>query len=307
MAEIFKFFNSTASDIREYQAADFAEYFGSFLSTGLLSVDESAGLEVEHDSGLTVNVTPGEAIMEGHLYKNTTPLELTHPVPEVELDRIDRVVLRLDLRNQSRFVKLFIVEGEPSENPEPPALTRDSLTYEISLAQVFLTRNTGSISQSDITDERLDEDLCGLARSLVTVPTSQFLAEWQEWFDNIQEESPATKEDLQGIRTDSTKDLLSKVSEGITSPGGTGGMYVQTTTGGGRVPGFYVELAEGVRKMLSTEDTESIRSETTTALGTEVVSSLPTSNLFDGRQILLTEDDGDIEAGYYGYFGGEWV
>ncbi len=61
------------------------------------------------------------------------------------------------------------------------------------------------------------------------------------------------------------------------------------------------------RVLVGDRNIEELRSETDTPLGTEVVSSLPTSNLFDGRQILLTEDDGDTEAGYYGYFDGEWV
>lgn len=46
MAEISKFFNSAPGDPRTYQASDFADYFGSVLSTGLLHTDNTPALEV---------------------------------------------------------------------------------------------------------------------------------------------------------------------------------------------------------------------------------------------------------------------
>ena len=189
------FFNSAPDDPRTYQAADFASYFGDVLSTGILSVDEDAGNVVEHVSGLTVNVTAGQAIMKGYKAVNDGT-ELTLNLPETDLDRIDRIVYRLDLRQQSRFIELAVKEGESSETPTAPTLQRDNVIYEISLAQIFLTRNTSSIEQSDITDERLNEELCGLTSSLITVPTQQFLDEWQEWFDNLQLETPVTTEEF---------------------------------------------------------------------------------------------------------------
>ena len=97
------FFNSAPGDTRTYQAADFASYFGDVLSTGLLSVDEDAGNVVEHVADLTVNVTAGQTIMKGYKGVNDGT-ELTLGLPDTDLDRIDRVVYRLDLRNESRFI-----------------------------------------------------------------------------------------------------------------------------------------------------------------------------------------------------------
>lgn len=182
MAERYLFFNSMQTAPgeydREYKAQDFAEYFGSVLSSGLLHTDKNPNLVVSVDAG-TMNtvVTAGNALIKGHLYENTTPLTLTHSFPEPTLDRIDRVVLRLDLRNSTRYIKLFVKEGVSATAPVAPALQRDDFIYELSLAQIRVRKNTVQLLGSDIVDERLDENLCGLVYSLISIPSDQL----QNW------------------------------------------------------------------------------------------------------------------------------
>lgn len=185
MAEVYKFFNSAPGDERWHYASDFAEYFGSVLSAGLLlDENEEYGLQVTFDEGLSVKVATGKALIKGYSYWNTTDLTLTHNLPETTLDRIDRVVLRLDLKNASRFIKAFVKEGVASANPVAPDLQRDQYIYELSLAQVRLRANTASIEASDIADERALEDLCGIVQSLITVPISVFQQQFDAWFNN---------------------------------------------------------------------------------------------------------------------------
>lgn len=187
MAEIFKFFNSAPGDERWHYASDFAEYFGSVLSSGLISNGEAVGLQVTVNTGtMTTSVNVGKAIIKGYSYENTTPVTLTHSIPEQTLDRIDRVVLRLDLKNASRFIKVFVKEGVSTLEPVPPTLQRDQYIYELSLAQVRIRKNTSSIVVSDIKDERADESLCGIVQSLITVPTSVFQHQFDTWFANYQ-------------------------------------------------------------------------------------------------------------------------
>lgn len=163
MAQRYLFFNSITGDRRLYQAQDFADYFGTILSTGLVHTEtEQPGLEVSVEQGtLNTVVSPGKAIMKGHLYENTTPYTLEHRIPEPDADRIDRVVLRLDLRQSERNILLHVIEGDATN---PPELQRSSQIYEISLAQVIVRANTSSIDPQDVIDERLDKDLCGLVR-----------------------------------------------------------------------------------------------------------------------------------------------
>lgn len=172
MAEKSWFFNSAPGDPRVYQASDFAQYFGKVLSTGLLHINEVPGLQVKASgSDLRTFVEPGGAIMEGYAYENTDNVYLTHNLPEVSLDRIDRVVLRLDKKNANRHIKIFVREGVPATVPVPPALQRDNLVWELSLAQVRLRANTSTISSADVFDERLDRTVAGLVYSLISKPS----------------------------------------------------------------------------------------------------------------------------------------
>lgn len=188
MAEIFKFFNSAPGDERWHYASDFADYFGSVLSSGLLHENGSYGLQVTVNSGtLITNVAVGKALIKGYSYENTNDLTLTHSLPEQTLDRIDRIVLRLDLRNANRFIKVFVKEGVSATNPVASDLQRDNYVYELSLATVRLRANTSSISANDITDTRASENECGIVQSLITVPTSVFQQQFDEWFFNKKE------------------------------------------------------------------------------------------------------------------------
>lgn len=223
MSERFLFFNSATGDPRKYQAQDFAEYFGSVLSTGLLHTDKIPGMKVSVAAGtLNTVVTSGKAIMKGHLYENTTPLTLNHSIPEPTLDRIDRIVLRLNLQNSERNILLHVKEGLSTTNPVAPTLQRDQFIHEISLAQIRVRKNTVQLLPSDITDERLDENLCGLVSSLLSIPTDllqslllqrtneintvsadfeaeltnmiiSYQNEWQTWFDSMQTEGFVTQ------------------------------------------------------------------------------------------------------------------
>lgn len=204
MTERYLFFNSTMNDRRRHQASDMADYWMSFLSSGLIHQDGDPKLEVTaNDTNRNINVDIGRAVIMGHLYINDDKLIHRIDDPDSLLDRIDRVVIRYDNSIENRFIKSFIIKGVEAENPEPPELTREGDIYELSLAQIHVKAGKSFIEQSDIIDERLDESVCGLASSLVTVPTDIFTAEWEEfvaeynkWFAEIQDSSFATVGDV---------------------------------------------------------------------------------------------------------------
>ena len=227
MAQQYLFFNAQeiAPDVfdREYQASDFAEYFGSVLSTGLLHTDDIPGMHVSVEQGtLNTVVSDGKAIMKGHLYKNTTPFTLNHSIPEATADRIDRIVLRLDLRNAQRNILLHVKEGVPSDEPVAPELQRDNFIHELSLAQVRIKANTSSIDKSDLIDERLDEALCGLTYSLISIPTNELVNQFNQWMDEFtstkQADFEAWLEYLEGVLDENTAgNLLNLIEQNKTS------------------------------------------------------------------------------------------
>ena len=74
--------------------------------------------------------------------------------------RIDRIVLTLNY--SARSVTLGVLKGTEAASPEAPALTRNASRTMLSLAQVRVPVGAGALEADNITDERADEDLCGL-------------------------------------------------------------------------------------------------------------------------------------------------
>nr|WP_309101686.1 hypothetical protein [Fredinandcohnia onubensis] len=183
MAEESSFFNSVNGD-RKYDMEAFATYFKQFLSSGLYHKNNEPSLRVTHQTGLTTSLEPGSAFLEGFMYRNTDNLLFTHDAPDATNPRIDRIVLRLDRNMSARWVRAFIKKGTPTTNPVPPTLQRDDLIYEISLAQARI--NPGVFNIASVIDERFDENVAGLVSSLITIPTSDFHRQWNEWFTGIQ-------------------------------------------------------------------------------------------------------------------------
>lgn len=162
-----RFFNSTVDDIREYNANDFAEYFERGYSSGVYREGGQISLRCTvNGSDMNTTISIGSAMIRGYMYLiKESPLVLTHDTAHATYDRIDRVVLRLDLNDNARNIKAFILKGVPNENPQAPSLTRDSLIYEISLAQVLIKANSATISRNNIKDERMDRKVCGVVSS----------------------------------------------------------------------------------------------------------------------------------------------
>lgn len=158
------FFNSSGGD-RVYDATDFARYFGCLATNGVFWASAS-NLRVSPGAGVSVTVAPGSAWINGYSYENTSPLALALETPHGVNARIDRVVLRLSM--PERRIYAAIKTGTPATMPGPPELTRTSDVYELALADVTVPRAAVSLATSNVADQRLNQNLCGLVNSLVS-------------------------------------------------------------------------------------------------------------------------------------------
>ena len=144
----------------------------------------------------TMAVTLGKGIawlhyadFAGCVYGNTAGKALTVELADAQYKRIDRVCIRLEVLNNKCYA--YVKKGTAAASPAAPALQRDAAAYEISVAQIAVASGATVISAGDITDERLDEDVCGLMRDGVTgidtsVLQSQYNAILAELEDNLQ-------------------------------------------------------------------------------------------------------------------------
>ena len=172
MAEYFRFFDSTENDVREYTAAEFSEYFSKFLSDGVYTENGEMGLKVTTINGFNIRVSPGYAFIRGYMYKNDADIELTLDPPDVVLDRIDRVVLKLDIVN--RTINIQLKKGTLGSQPSPPSLIDNSSVKELPIAQIRVNHGASS---GIIKDERVP------VHSLIEIPYEDMVEEFNDWFE----------------------------------------------------------------------------------------------------------------------------
>ncbi len=180
------FFNSISGD-RRYKAEEWAEYFASFIANGVFP-NPSTGLQVLASNSMIITVNTGKAWINGYFYFNTSNLTITLDNADGALNRIDRIVVRWDL--QDRVISVEVKKGTYSANPSAAAIQRDADAYELVLADVYVGAGAVSVSQANITDQRLNSTLCGLVVGTVgELDTTAFSAQLQGWFELYQEMS----------------------------------------------------------------------------------------------------------------------
>lgn len=138
-------------DIWKYNGLYNAE--GGVLTNSGTPPDE--GLVVTQQTILAagVKVSPGRASVEGGYYENDADLNLSIAANGSGNPRIDSVILRMDITNQT--IRLAILQGTPAATPVPPTLTRNATTYEISIADVDVANGFATIGNQVIFNRRM--------------------------------------------------------------------------------------------------------------------------------------------------------
>lgn len=166
---------------RAYLAEDFARYFAKFIGTGVYP-NPATGLQVVAiDNNMQIRIKKGDGYILGRDFENTDDYIIQLDVADGVLSRIDRVVLRLDYLK--RDIIPVLKKGNYASSPIAPVLQRDADAYEIALADVYIKNGVIKINQSDITDTRLNKELCGIVHGVVNqVDTTEIFRQFQSWF-----------------------------------------------------------------------------------------------------------------------------
>ena len=176
MGTYANFYNSDNGD-RVYDADSFSEWLRPFFKTGVFNGE----LQVLASSGMEVIVDTGNAFIEGKLKKFDSQTTLTVEQASANSTRIDAVVCR---RNDTdRDFKLMIVEG----TTVAPLPVRENGIYDIVLAHITVPASAVEIKQENITDTRMNGELCGWVVSNVEeVDFSQVSAQWADYIANFE-------------------------------------------------------------------------------------------------------------------------
>ena len=164
---------------RAEEASFFAKYFSQFVGNGVFP-NPSTNLQVAADEDMTIKVNAGTCFINGYFGWAENDESITLDESDSQA-RIDRIVAGLDL--DDRTITLYAKKGTASGNPEAPAVQRDTGVYEIALADILIPASATEIIGSNITDQRLNSDICGICAGIIQqVDTTTIFNQYSAWF-----------------------------------------------------------------------------------------------------------------------------
>lgn len=165
---------------RKYLSKEFAKYFSLFIKSGVFGSPTNQ-LKVIPGTGMSVIVTEGWAFINGYWYHNDSNKEIPLVTNSSANNRIDSIRIRWTEVNRNALALAFT--GDTT-------VIKSETVYDLQLATVNVPPLSTTISASNITDTRTDENVCGLVTQLLNVQTTADLFEqynsiFNEWFDSV--------------------------------------------------------------------------------------------------------------------------
>lgn len=147
----------------DYDAAA-AELYNSTRTSGVYAMSDNFDYGI---AGRVFTVGPGLAWMKtepftGKAVGVTEPVALEIAAADTVLSRIDRVVLQFS--KAANRTQLILKPGSPSSSPVPPERSATALIYELVLYDISIPAGSSEITAADVTDQRGNDQLCGLMR-----------------------------------------------------------------------------------------------------------------------------------------------
>lgn len=176
MAITSGFFNSVNGD-RLYNAEEMSHYFEGLITNGVYaSIGDK--LQVTAGDDFTVNVGTGRAMIDCHWMKNDAVYNIPIPAADIQYNRVDAIVVKLDL--MAREMTLERISGELSTSMILPVIEDESTVKYLVLAYIQVERGMTTIRQGYIVDKR-GSDKCPYVTGLIEqVDTSQLFAQYQD-------------------------------------------------------------------------------------------------------------------------------
>lgn len=180
------------------------QYIGGLFTSGIGLFIENC-FQVFSELNNQITVKSGITLVNGKMAYDWFDYTFNLPDSPITYNRYDRVVVRRD--NVAREIKIMCISGAESVAPIVPEPVRTENVHDLVLATV-LRSPLDTVTQSKITDNRMDANLCGVIAPKTNVLNNtdlfaQFTAvfnemkaiidqdfidwgdEFQTWFDTI--------------------------------------------------------------------------------------------------------------------------
>ena len=199
---------------RASNSQELRDYFHLMYTDGVFP-NPSTGLQVvAYSEEMSVSVLPGNVIIRGAFGIEESTRTLVFEAAGTAYDRIDAVVARLNTNYNYRKIDLYVVKGVESASPVAPELTREGGIYELRLANVFIAKNTTTITTERITDTRLNTDDCGIVTANPkVVDTTAIFDQYQASLDKYLK---YVKECIDGTTAANLQNQIDEVNSNLT-------------------------------------------------------------------------------------------
>lgn len=176
----------------------FALLFKNLVTNGVLASPGDCFKVLAGSSGLSVRVRPGFGMINGRFAYDAAEEILTLETAPNAYSRIDWIVLRCNYAD--RLCELAVKTGTAASSPAAPALSQPSSGdyYELGLAQVRISPNQSTLSQSSITDTRPNSAYCGYITQLIDhLDTSAFFGQLDQFYAEYVEKASTYASEFQ--------------------------------------------------------------------------------------------------------------
>lgn len=168
-------------------------------TSGVFAADGNASVSALTDPAMAVAISDGNGWMSNakadgvvwwndHEAVNGIKLQLSIDPADGALNRIDRIIVEWKTTNYVDYPEIKVLKGTVASNAVAPALTNSNTVRQISLAKILIAAGTTAITESMITDERLDPSVCGLVTENVQIDTSVMHNQFEALLTSIQNE-----------------------------------------------------------------------------------------------------------------------
>ena len=181
MGQYANFYNSRNGD-RVYNADSMSEWLLPFFTTGVFN---NCFAVTATGDGMNISVGGGYVNIKGKTKHFEQAQIFTLEKASGTLARIDNVILRRD--DTERDFYILIETGGFSKNPVAPEITRTEAIHDLKLAEIRVEVGAIKITQDNITDTRMNADVCGWVMATVKeIDFSQITAQFQAFFQKYQ-------------------------------------------------------------------------------------------------------------------------
>lgn len=191
--------------------------FAKLISNGVLASPADCFQVLAGSTGLSVTVRPGFGLINGAFAYDALEASYTLETAPTQYSRIDRVILRANYVD--RLCEILVRTGTPASTPVAPEISQPTSGdyYELALADITVTANSSTITQSSIRDTRPDSTLCGYITQLIDhIDTSVFYAQFNAFYEEFVDKSDTSYEEFLRIASDAYSAFTNQIDEYIT-------------------------------------------------------------------------------------------